>query len=124
MSTAEHTFDRSLQQRMDALLHANEVRTYRARLKVDIAEARVDADEVLVGGDPRVQTMKVEDLLIAMPGMGKVKADQIFRRYAISHSKTIGGLSPRQRAQLLVVMRAFRARSNRYKAMKAMQDAA
>jgi hypothetical protein len=112
------TPDRSLQQRLDALQLANTVRTYRAQLKVDIAEAREDADAVLVSGDRLVDTMKVEELLLAVPGIGHVKVNQVFRRYGISPSKTIGGLSPRQRAQLLVVLRSHRARSNLYAARK------
>ena len=107
--------DRSTQQRLDALEQANLVRTYRAQLKRDLYAARVDADEVLVSGDPFLETMKAWDLLLAVPGLGRVKLDKWFRRNDISPSKTIGGLSPRQRGRLVVLLRSYRATSNTYR---------
>jgi hypothetical protein len=112
------TPDRSLQQRLDALEKANTVRTYRAELKKDIAAAREDADAVLVSSDPLLATMKVGDLLLAVPGLGRVKVNYLFRRLGISPSKTVGGLSPRQRGQLLVALRSHRGRSNLYRARR------
>lgn len=117
------TPDRSLQQRLDALRHANEVRSYRAQLKRDVAGCRVDADDVLVSGDPLVATMRALDLVGAVPGLGKVKTDVLFRKSGISPSKTIGGLSARQRARLLVFLRQYRTGSPTY-ARRKRTDAA
>lgn len=107
--------DRTTRQRLDALEQANLVRTYRAQLKRDLYAARVDADAVLVSDDPFLETMKAWDLLLAVPGLGRVKLDKWFRRNDISPSKTIGGLSPRQRGRLVVLLRSYRATSNTYR---------
>lgn len=114
--------ERSLQQRLDALLYANEVRSYRKDVKAKITSARLNADEVLVSGDPLLATMCVEDLVIAVPGLGRRKADYMFRRYGISPSKTIAGLSDRQRGTLLVLLREHRAGSRLYWARRARRD--
>jgi len=80
-----------------------------------VGAARVDADAVLVSDDPFLETMKAWDLLLAVPGLGRVKLDKWFRRNDISPSKTIGGLSPRQRGRLVVLLRSYRATSNTYR---------
>jgi hypothetical protein len=96
------TPDRSLEQRLTALEYANEVRSFRAALKRDLKAGRVDWRDVLVGVDvdERLATMKVYDLLLAVPKVGRSKADRALHRHRISPSKTIGGLSGRQRAEL------------------------
>jgi hypothetical protein len=110
---------RSRQQQLDALRRANEIRVFRADLKEKIGNARRDADEVLVSGDERLATMYVEELLRAVPGLGKVRIRQWFFRHQISPSKTIGGLSSRQRGALLVLLREHRSASNVYAKRKA-----
>jgi hypothetical protein len=45
-------------------------------------------------------TWKVADVLRAVPGMGPVKAARLLRRAQVAESKTLGGLSPRQRDAL------------------------
>jgi hypothetical protein len=46
-------------------------------------------------------TAKVIDLLMAAPKRGRVKSTRIMEQCRISASKTVGGLSERQRAALL-----------------------
>jgi hypothetical protein len=111
--------ERSLQQRLDALAGANSIRTYRKELKRDLHDTRVDADGVLVAADPRIATMRIWDLLLAVPGMGNVRVAKILRECVVSPSKTVGGLSPRQRALLLIVLREHRERSPTYKQRRA-----
>ncbi|HMK93305.1 MAG TPA: integration host factor, actinobacterial type, partial [Thermoleophilia bacterium] len=92
---------RSLDQRMDALGRANEVRSRRAALKADLKHGRVSISEIL--GDPPeyLLTAKVIDLLMAAPKCGRVKSARIMEQCRISPSKTVGGLSERQRHELL-----------------------
>ena len=92
---------RSLDQRMDALGRANEVRSRRAALKADLKHGRVSINEIL--GDPPefLLTAKVVDLLMAAPKCGRVKSARIMEHCRISPSKTVGGLSERQRHELL-----------------------
>jgi hypothetical protein len=66
--------ERSLDQRMEALKRANDIRSKRAQLKRDLKA-------------------------------NKVKTNRILNQCRISPSKTIGGLSERQRAELVAQLR-------------------
>ena len=48
-----------------------------------------------------ILSAKVSDLLLAVPKYGHVKVNKILAQCRISPSKTIGGLSQRQRAELV-----------------------
>jgi len=92
---------RSLDQRMEALKRANDIRVKRAQLKKDLKDGRVRIEDIL--GDPPeyVSTAKVFDMLMAVPKFGRVKAARFLNQCRISQSKTVGGLSDRQRAELI-----------------------
>ena len=92
---------RSLDQRMDALQRANDIRVRRAKLKKDLKLGRVMIEEILQDPPEYVQTAKVFDMLMAVPKFGRVKAARFLNQCRISQSKTVGGLSDRQRAELV-----------------------
>jgi len=92
---------RSLDQRMDALRRANEIRVRRAQLKKDLKDGRVRVEEVLSRPPDFVETAKVFDILMAVPKFGRVKAARFLNQCRISQSKTVGGLSERQRTELI-----------------------
>jgi hypothetical protein len=96
---------RSLDQRMEALRRANEIRVRRAQLKKDLKAGTVKIEDIL--GDPPeyVETAKVIDILMAVPKFGRVKAARFLNQCRISQSKTVGGLSERQRAELVSLLR-------------------
>jgi hypothetical protein len=99
---------RSLQQRMDALRRANVVRTRRADTKKAAKRGLLQPAEffdLLVEPPEWMETMKVFDLLTAMPKLGRKKADQALRQARISPSKTLGGITARQRHDLLTLVR-------------------
>jgi hypothetical protein len=48
-----------------------------------------------------VSTAKVFDMLMAVPKFGRVKASRFLNTCRISQSKTVGGLSDRQRTELI-----------------------
>lgn len=98
------TPERSLQQRRDALQRANRIRTYRKEMKADLRAGRVKLLDVLLEPPEEVETMKVFDLLIAAPKHGRVKANKALMGCRISPSKTVGGLSQRQRTELVVFL--------------------
>ncbi len=102
-STAKHTTapERSLNQRMDALQRANEVRSRRAQLKRDLKAGRISIVKLLKNPPAWVETAKVFDMLLAVPKLGRVKVNKKLGLCRISPSKTIGGLSPRQRDELI-----------------------
>ena len=97
--------ERSLVQRMDALQRANQIRTKRAQLKRDLKAGRHSIHQLLLKPPEYVETAKVVDMLLAVPKYGRVKVDKILRQCKISPSKTVGGLSERQRNELVGMLR-------------------
>ena len=94
---------RSLDQRMEALQRANEIRVRRARLKRDLKDGGAKIDEILREPPKYVETAKVFDILMAVPKFGRVKAARLLNQCRISQSKTVGGLSDRQRGELIAL---------------------
>ena len=86
---------------MEALKRANEIRVRRAQLKKDLKDGRLQIEVVLRDPPEYVETAKVFDILMAVPKFGRVKAARFLNQCRISQSKTVGGLSERQRAELL-----------------------
>ena len=97
--------ERSLVQRMDALQRANQIRTRRAQLKRDLKAGRVSIHDLLRKPPDYLETAKVFDMLLAVPKYGRVKVNKILVTCRISPSKTIGGLSERQRNELVSYLR-------------------
>lgn len=114
--------ERSRAQRLDALARANSVRTARANLKRQVGALPPPASTRMLAclvRDPCAgvtDTMKVYSLLVSGRGMGDVSANRLLRRLHISPSKTLGGLSPRQRQQLGVALDEL-ARQRRFSRM-------
>lgn len=86
---------------MDALKRANDIRVRRAKLKKDLKDGRVKIEKILENPPEYVSTAKVFDMLLAVPKFGRVKAARFLNQCRISQSKTVGGLSERQRAELV-----------------------
>ena len=97
--------ERSLVQRMDALQRANDIRTRRATLKRDLKAGRTSIHDLLKDPPEYLETAKVFDMLLAVPKYGRVKVNKILVTCRISPSKTIGGLSERQRNELVSMLR-------------------
>ncbi|HEX3978806.1 MAG TPA: integration host factor, actinobacterial type [Solirubrobacteraceae bacterium] len=97
--------ERSLVQRMEALQRANDIRSRRAQLKRDLKAGRTPIHELLLNPPDYLQTAKVFDLLLAVPKYGRVKVNKILGQCRISPSKTLGGLSERQRGELVALLR-------------------
>ena len=109
MSTAQklasQTPARSLDQRMEALQRANGIRIQRAQLKRDLKARTASIGEVLSAPPEYLLTAKVSDILLAVPKCGRVKAARILQTCRVSGSKTVGGLSERQRTELVELLR-------------------
>lgn len=84
---------------------ANEIRTRRAQLKRDLKAGKVTIDELLLDPPEWLGSAKVFDIILAVPKYGRVKVNRILNHCRISPSKTIGGLSERQRAELVTLLR-------------------
>lgn len=98
--------ERSIVQRLEALENANRIRTYRAGVKRDLKARRVSIYDLLLEPvHPMLETAKVYDLLLATPKYGRVKANKVLQLCRISASKTVGGLTHRQRVELVSTLR-------------------
>lgn len=96
--------DRTLEQRLAALAKGNAVRVARAQLKRDLKAGRKDPRTILLNPPSYAETMKVYDLIRACPKRGRVMTNKILQRARVSPSKTIAGLSDRQRAELVSML--------------------
>ena len=90
---------------MRALELANEIRTKRAQLKKDLKGGKVKIDRLLLDPPDWLGSAKVFDIILAVPKYGRVKVNRVLNQCRISPSKTIGGLSERQRAELVTLLR-------------------
>ena len=97
--------ERTLDQRLRSLRQANEIRVGRARLKKELAAGSVRIEQILSEPPEFVKTAKVYDLLLALPRVGPAKAARCLTHCRIAPSKTVGGLSERQRVELIGLFR-------------------
>jgi len=89
---------------MDALARANQIRIKRAQLKRDLKAGRLSIHALLLSPPEYVETANVFDMLLAVPKYGRVKVNKILAHCRIAPSKTIGGLSERQRSELISLL--------------------
>ena len=91
------------EQRAAALEKAAAARRARAELKERLKRGGTSLGDVLkqADSDEVLGKMKVSALLEAMPGVGKVRAQQIMERLEIAPSRRLRGLGERQRKALL-----------------------
>jgi hypothetical protein len=90
---------------MRALRRANEIRSARAQLKRDLKAGKAKIEQLLLDPPEYVMSAKAFDMILAVPKYGRVKANKVLGQCRISPSKTIGGLSERQRGELVSQLR-------------------
>jgi transposase len=93
----------SPEQRAAALEKAAEIRKARAELKDQLKSGKTTLASVLdrAERDDVVGKLKVSAVLQAMPGIGKIRANQIMERLKIAESRRLRGLGEQQRKALL-----------------------
>jgi guanylate kinase len=96
---------RSPDQRLEALVKANEIRHDRAQLKRELAAGTLPLAQILVDPPRCASTAKLRDLLLACPGLGPTKTDRLLSRCRIAHTKTVAGITERQRTEVLNLLR-------------------
>jgi hypothetical protein len=91
------------EQRAAALEKAAAARRARAELKERLKRGGTTLGDVLeqADSDEVLGKMKVSALLEALPGVGKVRAQQLMERLEIAPSRRLRGLGERQRKALL-----------------------
>jgi hypothetical protein len=105
LKAPSQTPTRSLDQRMEALRRANEIRVRRAQLKRELKSGAASLPDLIADPPRELLTAKVYDMLLAVPKLGRVKAVRALNQCRISQSKTVGGLSDRQRTELIELFR-------------------
>lgn len=90
---------------MNALVRANEIRTMRKDLKMDLKASRISAIDCIMDPPEWLASMHLFDLMMAMPKYGRTKVNRILTQCRISPSKTVGGLSERQRHEVVSYLR-------------------
>jgi hypothetical protein len=95
----------SAEQRLEALRKANEIRVGRAQLKKELAAGTVRIEAILARPPDFAKTERISALLLALPKYGPARVSRLLTRVRISESKTLGGLSDRQRAELIAYFR-------------------
>ena len=86
---------------MEALSEANRIRTQQGAAEARPRAGKANINVLLLSPPDYILTAKVSDMLLAVPKYGHVKVNKILPQCRISPSKTIGGLSQRQRAELV-----------------------
>ncbi len=90
----------SVEARTAALLSANAARQTRASVKEQLRNSQLSIFDVINLADPAIQRMRVSELLGAVPGVGKVRAEAVMERAKISPTRRIAGLGRNQLAAL------------------------
>lgn len=95
--------DLTPEQRRAALDKAAASRRERAEVKARLKRAGSTIAEVLAEGRTNevIAKMRVFDLLQSMPGVGKVRAQQLMERHRISESRRVRGLGVNQTTALV-----------------------
>lgn len=96
--------ERTAAQRMSALMVANRIRVTRADWKKRARRGEVSVRACLLDPPAEFGSMKVLDLLLAKPHVGRVKALKMLRIVGVSPAKTVGGLTTRQRVELAALL--------------------
>jgi hypothetical protein len=96
--------ERSHEQRLQALRQANEIRLARAQLKRELAAGSIQLAQVLRCPPAFIATAKALELLLMLPRIGPVRAQRVLTGCKIAKTKTIGGLSERQRGALISLL--------------------
>ncbi|GAA4882621.1 integration host factor, actinobacterial type [Actinomycetospora straminea] len=78
-------------------------RRSRAELKEMLKHGKISVSGAIerAGSDEAIARMKILELLRALPGVGKVRAQQLIERLEVAPTQRVGGLSERQRKALL-----------------------
>lgn len=93
--------ERTVDERRNALEEANRVRFARAATKRDLKSGDLDIYDLLMDPSEELRGAKVEEMLLAMRGMGRIKVNRVLRDAGVSRSKTLVGLTHGQRDRLL-----------------------
>lgn len=93
----------STEQRQAALEKAAHARQVRAEVKNRLKHSGASLADVIAEGktNDMIAKLRVHDLLQSMPGVGKVRADQMMERIGIASGRRLRGLGANQAEAIL-----------------------
>src|SRR5919202_1857262 len=80
---------------------ANRGRFARAGIKRRLKSGELGIYELLMDPSEELKGAKVEEMLLAVRGMGRIKVTRVMREAGVSRSKTLVGLTHGQRDRLI-----------------------
>lgn len=92
----------TLEQRQAGTAKAAQERTERRVLREAITRGEVEPSKAL--GYDVAQGMLVREFLLAVPGWGTTRVDQLMKRCNLAFNKRVRGLGVNQRARLLRIL--------------------
>lgn len=92
------------EERAAALLKASAARKVRADLREKLKTGQITLQDAFarIENDEAVRKMKVIALLESMPGVGKIRAENLMEKIGIAQSRRLRGLGPNQINALLL----------------------
>lgn len=97
--------DPRTKQRKEALEKANEIRSARAKMKVQFKSGRLLPLEPLDDLPEWLETATAEEYLRWVPGIGKVKARRLRLSMKLSSGRTLGRLTEKQMEEFREIVR-------------------
>lgn len=97
--------ERTMQQRLEALQIANSIRSRRAVTKKAINRGEIALEDLLGDVPEHMESMKIIDALLCIRQIGRIKAQKVLRQTRTAPSKTLIGLSERQRGEIVEALR-------------------
>jgi len=92
----------SQEEKLEALKKAQEMRSKRAELRVQLKQGNLTLQEVLEQADDEViGRMRVTYLLQSLPQVGKVTSEKVMKEIGINENRRVQGLGTRQKDELL-----------------------
>lgn len=70
----------------------------------EVKNGTIAITDALSGEDPRLAKARVQRVLLAVPGVGKVRAASLMTAVGIAETRRVRGLKPRQRADLAALL--------------------
>jgi hypothetical protein len=92
--------DRPHSRRLAALGRANQIRGERAELKARIRAGEISVSRLIADPPQCLANAGLAELLLAVPGVGKVRVGRLLERTRLSPNKALGSLTDRQRGEL------------------------
>ncbi len=77
------------------------MRFARAAAKRDLKSGQLKLYDLLMDPTEELRGAKVEEMLLAVRGMGRIKVTRVLREAGVSRSKTLVGLTHGQRDRLI-----------------------